>query len=164
MLAGVAAMPTSRQQNKSKSLRINTVWPTPHSNSKSTGLFRATTWQITEHFALEIWPFSGLITCHWLPHTLPACSSVYSVYYNKYLLLKLSLHATRSNIPNVLHNCVYSRYVKCIVYRLTKLSEKVNHLFITNYVLPILERSYWVIFMNSPSPLLMHIVFTLLMR
>jgi hypothetical protein len=37
MLAAVAATPTSRQQKKSESLRINTVRPTLHRNSESPG-------------------------------------------------------------------------------------------------------------------------------
>jgi hypothetical protein len=36
-LAEVAAPPTSRQQNKNESPRINTVTPTPHSNNESPG-------------------------------------------------------------------------------------------------------------------------------
>jgi hypothetical protein len=47
--------------------------------------------------ALEIQPFTGPTTPHWLPHNLPACLSVYSLNSNKYLWL--SLCATEFDIP-----------------------------------------------------------------
>jgi hypothetical protein len=128
MLETVTAMPTSREQNKSKSLRINTVRPTlqvvtlahhkshcpmagPHplnycsrkTADASTGWPAATQALPCIHQvqpASDIWPFSGPRPDQ-LSHALLPCSSVYS-NSNKHCLYKfmwLSLHPTRFHIP-----------------------------------------------------------------